>query len=86
MGIMWNFPWAVIHGPYIKQGMQFPNLHTEQMVQQIMILLAHYNNTNNLIGALINANCKSLRMEMGWMGNVFYILEACNIVIIKSWI
>jgi len=86
MGIMQNFPWAVIHGMYTKQGMQFPNLHMEQMVQQIMTLLVHYNNTENLIGALINASCKSLRMEMGWMGNIFDILEACNTMITKSWI
>jgi len=86
MGIMWNFPRAVICGPYMKQGMQFPNLHMEQTVQQIMTLLAHYNNTDDPIEAQINANCKSLRMEMGWMGNIFDILEACKILITKSWI
>jgi len=77
MGIMRNFPRAVVHGPYKKQGLQFPNLHMEQMVQQIMTLLAHYNNKDDPIGALINVNCKALRMEMGWMGNIFNIPEAC---------
>jgi len=86
MGIMRNFPRAVVHGPYKKQGLQFPNLHMEQMVQQIMTLLAHYNNKDDPIGALINANCKALRMETGWTGNIFNILEACKILITKSWI
>jgi len=86
MGIMQNFPQAVIHKLYTKQGMQFPNLHMEQMVQQITTLLAHYNNTDEPIGALLNANCESLRMKMGWMGNIFDIPEACNIMITKSWI
>jgi len=86
IGIMQNFPWVVIHRPYTKQGMQFPNLHMEQTVQQIMALLAHYYNTNDQIGALINANCKSLRLEMGWTGNIFNIPEACDIMITKSWI
>jgi len=33
VGIMQNFPYMVIHRPYNWQGLQFPNLHTEQMVQ-----------------------------------------------------
>jgi len=45
VGIMRNFSQAVIHGPHDQQGLQFPNLQTVQMVQQIMTLLGDYKNS-----------------------------------------
>jgi len=86
IGIVRNFPQVVVHGPYNKHGLQFPNLYTEQMVQQIMTLLLHHKDMSNPIGALINANCEVLRLEMGWIGNIFDIPEECKNVITKSWI
>jgi len=83
---MRNFPQAVVHGLYNKQGLQFPNLHMEQMVQQIMMLLLHNKDMNNPIGVLINANCKVLRLEMGIMGNIFDIPAVCKNMITESWI
>jgi len=43
------------------------------MVQQIMTLLTHNNLMQDPIGVLIQAECKALRLETGWTGNIFVI-------------
>jgi len=81
-----KLPWAVVHGPYKKQGLQIPNLHMEQTIlSQIRALLWH-NRAQNLTRFLIQACCKAIWIESGSSGNLFDIPEACEPLLTESWI
>jgi len=39
IGCIRSMPWAVVHGPLDKAGLNIPNLYTEQAITQILMLL-----------------------------------------------
>jgi len=65
MGINRNFPRVVVHGPLAYQGLNFPNLFTEQLILHIWTLVKYGSHSADITGNLIQANAGLLRLETG---------------------
>jgi len=60
LGINRNFPWVVAHGPVAYQGLNLPNLFTEQLITHIRTLVKYGSHPSNITGNLISANAELL--------------------------
>jgi len=86
MGINRNFPQAVAHGPPAYQGLNLPNLFTEQLIQHIQTLLKYGSHTFNVTGNLIQANAELLWLETGIGGPFFQIPELFQACVMPTWV
>ncbi len=71
MGVNWNMPQAVVHGPWIYQGLNIPNLCSEQMITHIQMLVTFGQHTTDATGVLVRACGKLLWLELGIRGPLF---------------
>jgi len=60
LGVNRNFPRAVAHGLVTYQGLNLPNLHTEQLITHILTVLKYSNLSDDPTGSLIRACGKLL--------------------------
>jgi len=60
LGVNRNFPRAVAQGPVTYQGLNLPNLHTEQLIAHILTILKYGNLLDDPTGSLIRACGKLL--------------------------
>jgi len=67
MGINQHFPQAVAHGPQSCQGLDIPNLFTEQLIAHIVTLLWFGSPT----GHLLHVNVDAFWLEAGLSGPIF---------------
>jgi len=85
-GFIKTFPQALVHGPYKWGGINIPHLFTEQLYLHIHTLLKFGNKLTNVTGSLIACLCKSLRLEMGFTGNLFDTLVCMQPCLTGSWL
>jgi len=86
MGVVRMAARAAVHGPLRYQGLDIPNLYTEQMVACITTLLRYGLNAEDITGSLIRFNAEALRSELGMTGQVFEAPAALSPGIMDSWI
>jgi len=53
LGVNRNFPRSIAHGPVTYQGLNLPNLHSEQMISHILMVLKYGNQRDDPTGALL---------------------------------
>ncbi len=61
-------PRAVDHRPLRFAGLDVPNLYTEQMVAQLLMLLKYGEQPADMTGLLILVVVESVKMKMGQCG------------------
>jgi len=85
LGINRNFPRAVAHGPVQFQGLNLPNLHTEQSIAHIMTLLKYGPQRYDPTGLLLRTCGELLRLEAGVCGPLFNISPHLHICMTETW-
>jgi len=85
-GCYQNFTRAVTHGPLDYQGLNLPNLFTEELILHITTLVKFGNHPHNQTGYLLWANCKLLRLETGMRGPLFQILPHFEACVTPTWV
>jgi len=53
----------VVHGPLHYQGLDIPNLYTEQMIAQLTTLLQYGSQEEDVTGYLIRYTVEAFRLE-----------------------
>jgi len=72
MGVVQNFPWALAHGQLDHQGLNIPNLFTEQtIVAHIKTLLTYHDQPDDPTGILLWVTGKAFWLETGLTGPLF---------------
>jgi len=82
MGINWNFPRAVVHGPVEYQGLNLPNLYSEQLITQIGTMLKYGPQQTDPTRVLIRANGE---LEAGVCGPLFCMSPYLQPCLTKTW-
>jgi len=86
MGINRHFPWAIAHGPLKFQGLNLPNLYTEQLVTHVATLLWYGIHHDDPTGQLLRANGEAMRLEAGLNGQLFQIPIAMQPCLTDTWL
>jgi len=86
MGINQNFPRVVAHGPLAYQGLNLPNLFTEQLITHIRTLVKYGSHPDDVMGNLIRANVELLQLETSMRGPLFQILPLFQVCITPTWV
>jgi len=71
MGINRHFPQVVAYRPCSHQGLDIPNLFTEQLIAHIVTLLHFGPQLNDPTGHLLHLNVEDFRLEAGLSGQPF---------------
>jgi len=71
MGIYRKFPKAVVHSPRSHQGLDLPNLFTEQLMVHVMTILRFGLQQDDPMGHLLKANAEAFCLEARLSGQVF---------------
>jgi len=85
MGINRHFPRAVAYGPRSHQGLDIPNLYTEQLSAHILTLLWFGPQTSDPTGYLINMNVEAFQLEAGLGGPIFQMPVDIMAYMTDSW-
>jgi len=85
MGINRHFPRVVAHGPGSHQGLEIPNLYTEQLIAHIITLLWFGPQQNDPTGHLLNLAAEDFRLEAGLSGQLFQMLLEIFPYLTTSW-
>jgi len=81
MEVNQNFPQAVAHSQLAYQGLNKPNLITEQMISHVQTLVKYGAHVDNPMGILLQACCELLQLETGFGGPLFQIPHQQNHVL-----
>jgi len=68
---MCSFPWAIVHASLQHFGLGLTDMHTEQGITHLLILLKHGYQTDDLTGQLIQGLTENMRLELGFSGRIF---------------
>jgi len=68
IGCIWSMPWAVVHGPIDRAGLNIPNLYTEQAVTQLVMLLRFGSCSSDQTRILLHALMELMKLETGLVG------------------
>jgi len=85
LGVNRNFPRAVAFGPTTYQGLNLPNLHTEQLISHILTMLKYGNLTDDPTGSLIRTCGELFRLEVGVCGPLFLISPYFRVCTTDTW-
>jgi len=85
IGVNRDLPWAVAHGPVQFQGLNIPNLHTEQSITHIMTMLKYGPQRYDLAGLLLHTCGKLLQLEAGVCGPLFNISPHLCVCLTETW-
>jgi len=85
MGINRNFPRAVAHGPCSHQGLDLPNLFTEQLIVHVMTILQFGLKQDDPTGHLLKTNAEAFRLEVGLCGQVFQMPTVLQDYMTPTW-
>jgi len=83
--IVRTYPCPLVHGPSQYTGLNIPNLHMEQTILHIIQILC-LPNVDNVTAFLLHTCSKSMRLELGWAGEVFDAPIIIQHAITPSWI
>ncbi len=86
MGINRHFPRAVAHRPLKFQGLNLPNLYTEQLITHMVTLLQYGVHHDDPTGQLLRANREAMRLEAGLNGQLFQIPLAMQPCLTDTWL
>jgi len=86
MGINRNMPRAVVHGPCVYQGLNIPNLFSEQMITHIQTLVKFGQHTTDATGFLVRACGELLWLELGIGGPIFQISHHLGPCVTSTWL
>jgi len=79
MGVNWNMPRAVVHGPWIYQGLNIPNLCSAQMITDIQTPVKFGQHTTDATGVLVRA-CGKLLWNLASEAHFFRIPTILSLV------
>ncbi len=85
LGVNRNYPRAVAHGPVIYQGLNLPNLYSEQLITHITTLLKYGSQNEDPTGTLIRACGETMRLEAGVSGPLFHISPNLSVCMTDTW-
>jgi len=85
LGVNRNFPRAVAHGPTKYQGLNLPNLHTEQLIAHITTMLKFGPLRDDPTGMLLRSCGELLRLEAGVNGPLFQISPHLQVCLTDTW-
>ncbi len=85
-GFIRTFPHALAHGPLKFCGINIPNLFTEQTLAHIHTLLKFSHQAQDLMGFLLRASGETMRLELGWTGQLFEAPLILQELITDSWL
>jgi len=80
-----TFPHVLAHGPLKFCDINIPNIFTEQTLVHIHMLLKLSNQPQDLMGFLLHASGKNMRLEMGLTGQLFKTPLILQDVITDLW-
>ncbi len=85
-GVIRTFPRALAYGPLQYGGLEIPNLYTEQIIAHITTILRYGSHRDDLTGSLMHATAESMRLELGYNGELLAapIMLAANVT--TSWL
>jgi len=86
MGVVRTLARAAVHGPVRYQGLEIPNLYTEQIVARITTLLQYGPQVDDITGSLIRFTAEAFRLELGITGQLFNAPVDLAPGITDSWI
>jgi len=81
-----NFPCAVACGQLEFQGLNLPNLFTEQFILQVQTLVIYRSYASNVMGNLIGAHVELLQLETEMGGTLFQIPSLFLPCMMSTWI
>jgi len=84
--IMHTFPCTLAYAPLQYGGLEIPNLHTEQLVKQLEMLLRHGDKLMDMTSLLIWANVEAFKLEAGLQGELVDLPLAIVANITESWL
>jgi len=86
-GYLKSFPRAIVHAPHYHFGLGLTDLHTEQGITHLLLLLCHGHCTDNLTRQLIWGSLKNMCLEMGFSGSIFMLpYNDLHCLATKSWV
>jgi len=81
-----HFPQAVAHRCLIYQGLNLPNLFTEQLIIQVSTLVKYGHYSKDPMGCLLCANTELLQLETGMSGPLFQIPSYFEVCVMPTWL
>jgi len=85
MGINRNFPRAMAHSPPSHQGLDVPNLFTEQLITHVMTLRQFGPQPEDPTGHLLKTNAKAFQLEVGLCSQVFQMPTVVQDYMTSTW-
>jgi len=81
------FPRAIVHAPHCYFRLGLTNLHTEQGITHLLLLLHHGHCANNLTRQLIRGSLENMCLKVGFAGSIFMLpYDNLNCLATKSWV
>jgi len=77
----------IVHAPLQHFGLGLTDMHTEQGITHLLILLKHGYQTDDLTGQLIRRSMENMWLELGFSGSIFKLpYDELQHLATKSWI
>jgi len=77
---------VVVHGPLCYQGLNIPNLYTEQIIAWLQALLQYGPQAEDVMGSLLHYTAEVFQMEVGMTGPIFEAPIVLKPAVTNSWI
>jgi len=74
MGVVRTMARDVVHRPLCYQGLDIPNLYTEQILARISTLLQYGPQVDDVKGSLIRFTAEAFRLELEIVGQICEVL------------
>jgi len=85
-GFVRSFPRAIVHGPWQWGRLNIPNLHTEQVISHLHIILKFGGKLNDMTGSLLQASWEALLLEAGLAGEPATFPDTIRDYITRTWV
>jgi len=85
LGVNRNFPRSVAHGLVTYQGLNLPNLHSEQMISHILKVLKYGNQWDDPTGVLLQTCGELLWLEVWFSGPLFKLSPHLHVCTMDTW-
>jgi len=86
MGVICTYPHALVHRPWQYTRFNLPNLHMEQIIIQVLMVLKYGTQLVDMMGILLRASMEDMTLKMGLQGNIFNIPIKFHHLVTDSWI
>jgi len=84
---MRSFPQAIVHTPLQRFRLGLTDMHTEQGITHLLILLKHGYQMDDLTRQLIQGSMENMQLELGFSGSKFKLpYDELQQLTTKSWI